>query len=805
MAWQTHEDTSRFNHDPREPDLETLVYWVQRLEPLIRADNEEEVIVVFCNRAGAEGEATYTGTSAVIGIKRGEVFVYGVLGRGVSELLVVDTDQPPMSKLTDADAVEGGEYPAEQPALSLDTNMDNRQPPGVSRNILSEEDQRCRSHPADFKPEPTPVSPRSPTSPRLPWLAQASQPDEPPTDARSPTRLQIPSDTRSPTRLQIPTQPQFNEYMAIDSAIADDIIIDTPALPDGPGFARRPFRPKQAVPGSPWRFPGKASPYPWHHHDGSRSAVFGGGAAMTPITPFDEDGWSSTPIDPKAPAPWFWRHEPTLSALKESIVEEEEPSEPAEIQPLPSIAEDKREPSSAEAASLDEEDEQHRGREEELREEDTEPAPLNTDWADLADVLEGLKELKARPGSAFDFRSSREEYRPSSTKSRNLSRNSSPFRLFQSSELDYGGEWDDSPASGALGLDPYRPASPMTAWEEHSSRGDSPQAFARPSSRAGHRLIHRSCSFDGPVGKHHGERTDQRQPSRLRHAVFFPAEEEDENEDEADAELDYDSEREYHHQNRNAHNHRSVSRGRQRETSPERYPSTTQELGRHPPNQWDYQEDEETDSPVSEHPYNNTPPFSTAQQQQPRASKLSPQPNTDTDPNPVNMAAAASSPASRPRQDKTQTHTHHPSPLSMDAIITTTTTTTTTTPSLCSTTSPTSAPSVITVDDDNNHSPVVVASTSTNLGLAAEKPPPPPLAFFGDSPPAGRGYSQQQQREVAGLSAMSGLVVEKEGPGGWTGGGGVWGGLEVDLDLDLDLDLDGEAWRLLRAGGRRSL
>jgi hypothetical protein len=25
------------------------------------------------------------------------------------------------------------------------------------------------------------------------------------------------------------------------------------------------------------------------------------------------------------------------------------------------------------------------------------------------------------------------------------------------------------------------------------------------------------------------------------------------------------------------------------------------------------------------------------------------------------------------------------------------------------------------------------------------------------------------------------------------------------LDLDLDLALDGEAWRLLRAGGRRSL
>ncbi|KAK3327349.1 carbon-nitrogen hydrolase, partial [Cercophora scortea] len=80
MAWSTQQDTRLFSRRPQEPDLETLVYWVQRLEPLIHAEIDEEVIVIFCNRTGAEGDAMYVGTSAVLGIKAGEVFVYGVLG-----------------------------------------------------------------------------------------------------------------------------------------------------------------------------------------------------------------------------------------------------------------------------------------------------------------------------------------------------------------------------------------------------------------------------------------------------------------------------------------------------------------------------------------------------------------------------------------------------------------------------------------------------------------------------------------------------------------------------------------------------
>lgn len=99
MAWLTREDGRMFSRMPNDPDLDTLTYWVSRLEPLIRAESEEEIIVVFANRCGIEDDAVYAGTSAVIGIKDGEVNVYGILGRGEKELLIVDTDAAPYAKL----------------------------------------------------------------------------------------------------------------------------------------------------------------------------------------------------------------------------------------------------------------------------------------------------------------------------------------------------------------------------------------------------------------------------------------------------------------------------------------------------------------------------------------------------------------------------------------------------------------------------------------------------------------------------------------------------------------------------------
>lgn len=109
MAWITQEDPRLFSRRPNKPDMNTLTYWISRLEPIIRAELNEEVIVVFANRTGSEDEVTYAGTSAVVGIKSGEVRVYGILGRGEKELLVVDTEDPPYAKLvyrTDRDSVE---------------------------------------------------------------------------------------------------------------------------------------------------------------------------------------------------------------------------------------------------------------------------------------------------------------------------------------------------------------------------------------------------------------------------------------------------------------------------------------------------------------------------------------------------------------------------------------------------------------------------------------------------------------------------------------------------------------------------
>ncbi|KAF2970330.1 hypothetical protein GQX73_g3215 [Xylaria multiplex] len=99
MAWLTREDASLFRCMPNEPDMDTLTYWMARLEPLIRSENQDEIIIIFCNRTGIERDAVYAGTSTVIGVKDGEVNVYGLLGRGEEKLLVVDTDKPPTTKL----------------------------------------------------------------------------------------------------------------------------------------------------------------------------------------------------------------------------------------------------------------------------------------------------------------------------------------------------------------------------------------------------------------------------------------------------------------------------------------------------------------------------------------------------------------------------------------------------------------------------------------------------------------------------------------------------------------------------------
>lgn len=99
MAWNSLTDPIAFHEHPEEPDMETITYWLTRLMPLVDTKDKDEVIVVFANRTGWEGSATYVGTSTVVGIQNGEIRVYGMLGRGEKKLLVVDTDKPPFARL----------------------------------------------------------------------------------------------------------------------------------------------------------------------------------------------------------------------------------------------------------------------------------------------------------------------------------------------------------------------------------------------------------------------------------------------------------------------------------------------------------------------------------------------------------------------------------------------------------------------------------------------------------------------------------------------------------------------------------
>jgi protein N-terminal amidase len=103
MAWSTRHYHKDYTDNPDDPDLDSLKYWLERLEPLICNDYLGEMIVVFANRCGSEGDALYVGTSCVFGIRNGAVDVYGVLGRGEERLLVVDTNGPEEYTLYDPD------------------------------------------------------------------------------------------------------------------------------------------------------------------------------------------------------------------------------------------------------------------------------------------------------------------------------------------------------------------------------------------------------------------------------------------------------------------------------------------------------------------------------------------------------------------------------------------------------------------------------------------------------------------------------------------------------------------------------
>ena len=102
MAWLTNLDALELATHAGEPDLSTLSYWVERLNPLMQA--EKEVIVVFANRCGEEAGKNpsgveegvrYAGSSWIGQVGNGVVKIWEIVGRAEEAVIVVDTDREP--------------------------------------------------------------------------------------------------------------------------------------------------------------------------------------------------------------------------------------------------------------------------------------------------------------------------------------------------------------------------------------------------------------------------------------------------------------------------------------------------------------------------------------------------------------------------------------------------------------------------------------------------------------------------------------------------------------------------------------
>ncbi|KDN63064.1 putative N-terminal amidase [Colletotrichum sublineola] len=224
MAWLTRENAQVFTSTPNEPDMDTLTYWVARLEPLIRENSNDEIIVVLCNRSGIEDNAVYAGTSAVLGVQNGEVKIYGILGRGEKKLLVVDTNDAPYAKLVHRpeseepiaaqSGIPGGTEPQASSKPSESVASPNKQDESLgsappSEPSVASKTVSIRSHAVQEPAKHTPVARR--VKPTAIWTGQ----EMPISPLRSPGNQSInlptptaPSPTPFSTRpkLTIPVQ-----------------------------------------------------------------------------------------------------------------------------------------------------------------------------------------------------------------------------------------------------------------------------------------------------------------------------------------------------------------------------------------------------------------------------------------------------------------------------------------------------------------------------------------------------------------------------------------------------------------------
>ncbi|KAK8199469.1 carbon-nitrogen hydrolase [Phyllosticta capitalensis] len=101
MAWLTRLGPEEVAADPKGVDAETLAYWLERFYPLLKANADMPLTVIFANRCGTEGGVVYAGTSTVMRIEKGgSTKIFDILGQGEERLLLVDLKEPPKFAVT---------------------------------------------------------------------------------------------------------------------------------------------------------------------------------------------------------------------------------------------------------------------------------------------------------------------------------------------------------------------------------------------------------------------------------------------------------------------------------------------------------------------------------------------------------------------------------------------------------------------------------------------------------------------------------------------------------------------------------
>jgi protein N-terminal amidase len=115
MAWLTYRSPDEIAADPGTPDMETVAYWRERFLPFIEASQKKDILVIFANRCGVEGNVArslhvengeiveegdrvcYAGSSCVMLFSQGAVRMFerkdgvAILGKGEEGALLVDT------------------------------------------------------------------------------------------------------------------------------------------------------------------------------------------------------------------------------------------------------------------------------------------------------------------------------------------------------------------------------------------------------------------------------------------------------------------------------------------------------------------------------------------------------------------------------------------------------------------------------------------------------------------------------------------------------------------------------------------